>query len=502
MAEIQAGRPQAALGLLEPLKRDPNADGPALSLLGMLYLQAGKPADAWAVLEPLTHRDPPDPAALYHASRASRALGQEARAEALLVKAAELSPVSPASRDLGILRSRQRRALDALRLLAPWLDAQPDDQEARLVAVQSAIQLSEVDLAASLVEGLDPSLPVTQLFKAQVALQKGETEPALAILKGLLDGKAGSLEPQARGLAAEAYLNLEQPGEAVKVLSGKVGKDPALALMLARALRQQGRLGEASTALKPFAEEVIAATSRERVFPLAGAIALEYGRILVDSGRSREGATALKRAVALNPVSLPGWQTLAEAAQAIGDKETADAARKQADQLAEAARQSLGTNTAQDADDPNLAHMGPVMDALLAGEPEQALRLVRAEQARVPGDPRPHLLEVRILLSLNREDEAVRAAETAVTRYPKLPDALYQRGVLRLQRGDSKGAEQDLRKALELAPNHTAVLNDLAVLLMTQKQFGEARRLLEKVLAINPQDALAQKNLKAIPPGT
>jgi predicted Zn-dependent protease len=503
MAEIEAGRQQAALAILEPLRRDPKAEGPAISLLSLLYLQAGRPADAAAVLEPFTRQDPPDPAVLYHAAQAASALNQPEKAEAFLQRSAELAPASPAARELGILRSRQRRAVDALQLLGPWLDAQPDDQQARVVAVQSAIQLSEVGIAESLVAGLDDKLPVTQLLRAQVALQKGETESALAALRPLLDGKAGSIESDARGLAAEAYLALDKPTEAIKVLSGKIGKDPALALMLARALRQVGSYGEAANALKPFADEILAATGKERVFPLAGAIALEYGRILVDSGRSREGSAALKRAVVLNPVSLPGWQTLAEAARAIGDIKTADEAQKRFDQLAAAARQSIAPQASGAGDAPaNLAVMGPVMDALLAGDPEKALTMVRAEGARVPQDPRPQLLEVRILLSLNREAEATHAAEGVVVKFPQLPDAIYQRGVLRLNQGDAKGAEQDLRKALQLSPTHTAALNDLAVLLMTKKQFAEAKTLLQKALALNPQDALAQQNFKSLPPGT
>lgn len=66
---------------------------------------------------------------------------------------------------------------------------------------------------------------------------------------------------------------------------------------------------------------------------------------------------------------------------------------------------------------------------------------------------------------------------------------------------DVKGAEQDLRKALEIAPSHIAALNDLAVLLGAQGKKAEARTLLEKVLAINPTDPMAKDNLKRLEDG-
>jgi Flp pilus assembly protein TadD len=44
-------------------------------------------------------------------------------------------------------------------------------------------------------------------------------------------------------------------------------------------------------------------------------------------------------------------------------------------------------------------------------------------------------------------------------------------------------------------------MNDLAVLLITQKKTDEARKLLEEVLRINPQDKTAAANLEQIKKG-
>jgi Flp pilus assembly protein TadD len=59
-------------------------------------------------------------------------------------------------------------------------------------------------------------------------------------------------------------------------------------------------------------------------------------------------------------------------------------------------------------------------------------------------------------------------------------------------------AERDFRRALELNPNHTASLSDLAVLLTIQNRLPEARTLLEKLVALRPDDQVAAANLARV----
>lgn len=499
LAETEAGRPQAAIALLEPLRRDPQAPGPALALLGILYLESGDAVKALAVLEPLAAAANPDPAVLFHTARAAATAGQQAKAEPLLERSAALAPLSPAARELGLLRLRQGRLGEALAFLGPWVESQPQDTEARFAATQAAVRMGRSAAAERLIAGLPEGAAATRLLKAELVFAQGDRTAALEILKPLLEKDEGGLSSDARGLAAEAHLAGNDPGSAIKLLTGKVGQDPQLSLLLARALRLAGRLGEAATVLKPFAEEVLAAPNPNRVSPFASAILLDYGRTLVASGRSREGATALERAVALNPASLQAWQTLAEAQTSLGETRKADLARKRARQLVEAQEKAVAASQAAI---PGGANLGPLIEALNAGEPERALELARDEALRVPADPRPRFIAVRVLLSLNRNDEALSMAEGLVSQFPGNADAIYQRGALRMGRGDTAGGEQDLRQALVLAPDHPAAMNDLAVLLMNRKELAEAKKLLERVLQINPQDALAAQNLKRLQEGS
>ena len=59
-------------------------------------------------------------------------------------------------------------------------------------------------------------------------------------------------------------------------------------------------------------------------------------------------------------------------------------------------------------------------------------------------------------------------------------------------------AEASFRQALELMPEHTATLNDYAVLLMGLGRNDEARQMLERALEIRPDDALAAANLESL----
>ena len=62
-------------------------------------------------------------------------------------------------------------------------------------------------------------------------------------------------------------------------------------------------------------------------------------------------------------------------------------------------------------------------------------------------------------------------------------------------------AEANLEKAMELSPEHTAALNDLAVLKMQLGKSEEARQLLEQLLVLRPDDTVAAQNLDKLRQG-
>lgn len=508
IADFEAGNVDRAIARLEPLRSSADTPGPVLSLLGILYLESGQPAEALNLLEPLASRKEADAAVLYHAGRAARVLGETAKAEYYLERSVALLPRSPAGRELGLLRTRQGRIGEAFQLLYPWVELNPTDGEARLAATQAAIRLGRLSEASRLLFPMDPNAQATRLLQAELAQLKGDPAGALKALEPLLQG-SGELSRDAVGMAADAHLMRDDPLAAERLLENRVGRDLQLSLLLARAQRQLGKLDAAIQTLQPLAEPLLAPSEGKGQSALAGAVVLEYGRALVKAGRSAQGEKALRRAVELNPRSRLAWENLAEALTAQGKTSEAREAGDRSQRLARMDQQPVappagarqaGSGTPAGAVNTQLANLQPIMEALVAGEPERGLALARAEATRVPQDPRPRLLEVRILLSMNQGEDGLRAADRLLELFAPSPDAHYLRGVAHLSLGDTEAAEVDLRKALELSPDHTPTLNDLAVLLMTQQRHAEARTMLERVLVINPNDQLARQNLESLPP--
>ena len=135
------------------------------------------------------------------------------------------------------------------------------------------------------------------------------------------------------------------------------------------------------------------------------------------------------------------------------------------------------------------------------GKGEPALAAVRRDMAKNPGSPQAKALEIRLLLMMGRIDDALKITEAALKREPGNADLVYQHGIEQMARKDLPAAEKDLRHALQINPQHTAAMNDLAVLLLNQGKRAEAQGLLEQVLRINPQDQMAAANLRALQSG-
>ena len=108
---------------------------------------------------------------------------------------------------------------------------------------------------------------------------------------------------------------------------------------------------------------------------------------------------------------------------------------------------------------------------------------------------------MRLLLRLNRTDEALRINEESLRQHPNDADQVYVHGAIQIARKNWAAAEKDLRHALELNPDQLGAMNDLAVLLINQGRKAEAKPLLEKVLQLNPNDLTAAGNLKALNQG-
>lgn len=479
-----------AIARLRPLAAAARLPPPGLSMLGTLLLETGDVAGALEVLAPLA-AEAADPAVLYHAGRAALALGRTEEGAGYLTRSVELEAGTPAARELGLLRGRQGDLVAALELLSGWAATRPDDLEARLAAAYSAIRLRRAPAAEALLSGLSEEEPKVRLLRGELLLLQGRPQPAAEALRPLIVGDdAGAAD--ARRLLAEAELSMGNSAAAVELLRGRVEGRAEAALLLARALQQQGELEAARVALEPFASSA----AGQQVPTLLR----EYGRLLAGLQRFPEAVAALQRATEIDPRDEQAWYAMGQAAAASGRADLAELGTLRFKALQEEKEPAAVSEQRAEEElaDPTGVHVREALVLLQRGRLKQALDLARRESRLAPHDPRPFLVEARILLVLNRNEEALAAAERAWRLAPEIADTYYQRGAVRIALGLRAEAEADLRAALERSPDHTAAMTDLAVLLMVQGNHEEAQRLLERVVELRPDDALAAANLERV----
>ncbi|HEY0553663.1 MAG TPA: tetratricopeptide repeat protein [Thermoanaerobaculia bacterium] len=507
IADVQAGKKDAAFLKLKAIEKDPAVTLPLLSLVGALYMEVGRPLDALAVLTPLADDEDSQPAVLYNAGRAALMVGRTDAARIYFTRSVLKQPDSPAARELGLLTAREGHVVEAYSMLRPWALRNPSDLEARLMAANLAVQLERGDDALQLLSGRPDTDPAIRLLHGKALVLKKDGPGAVALLKPLLAKHPAGMDLEIRRSLAEAEMLAGQPAEAVKLIDGKTGGRPALVLVLARAQRQAGNAAAAAATLKPLADKLPAAAEANTIGdprPAAG-IAMEYGSLLVDGGHAAEAIPFYEKATAYHPRNPDAWKGLARALDAAGRKPEAQKALAQAAEAAKPparpapapAPAEAPAQAAAAAEPPLSPGLQKALQLMNEGQLDPALAAVRQEIA-TSKDPRARLIEFRILLNLKRPDDALKAADAALATDPQNADYIYLRGASEMALQRFSSAEQDLRRTLQIQPRHLAAMDDLAVLLMRSNRRDEARKLLQQVLQINPEDKVAAANLQQL----
>jgi Flp pilus assembly protein TadD len=528
---MHAGNLAGAIQKLEPLRNQPGVNPRMMALLGALYVQTGQYQPALDVLKPLADAEDADAAVLYNAGRAALAGGLRDLGRSYLMRSVRQTPESPAARDLGMLLAREGRVVEAYSLLRPWVLKNPTDADPRMMAASIAVQLERPEEAEQFLANL-PADPALAVLRGRARTQRGDAAGALALLKPLLANHPPGMETEVRRALAEAHLAAGQPAEAVKLLTGRAGTYPSLALLLGKAQRAAGDAAGALATLKPMVDKIPddpAAVGDPRQ---AVGIAVEYASLLAAAGRAAEAVPVLEKATRIHPGSAEAWQALAQALDAAGRAADAGPARAKAGELAAKAPAASASGTTAAALAPLPALPAPTAPAApapsapaaanarpaapappatslskdmqealrlaTAGQDEQALAAVRRELAASPGNLQVRKLETHLLLRLNRVQEARKSNDDAVALAPEDPDVIYQRGAIEMSQRNVVAAERDLRRVIQLSPGHTAAMNDLAVLLLSQNKKKEAQEMLQRVLQLNPQDKVAAANLQRI----
>jgi len=208
---------------------------------------------------------------------------------------------------------------------------------------------------------------------------------------------------------------------------------------------------------------------------------LKEGLRAYSAGELETAVASLRRAVAENPRSLDGWEYLGRSFAELRRPAEAVAAFERALELADGRAAHLAVSTA--------------LLLIEGGRIEPALALLRREVPKTAEDFSLRLLEARTLVLAGRTDEALERAEELVQEAPENADAVYLRGAVRIGRRDLEGAEKDLRRALDLAPDHTAAMSDLALILQHRGAVAEAKELYRRILELRPGDRGAREGL-------
>ncbi len=502
-------RPWLLLGLLLTPSAGRAADpapSPAMPVASELQraqalVAAGEVEEAYDALRPLAEATDASATVLYEAGRVAAALGRPADAEAWLRRSLAMEPDTLAARELGIVLAGTGRCPEAYPLLKPRAERRSDDGQARRFAALCAVQLRRPNEASIFLAGQDLQQPAVRLLWARVRRLEGDPWGAIAILEPLFEVAPQAMAADVRTQLADAYASVGRAARAVELLSGRAGTDPALALLLGRAQYQSGDIEGALSTLAPVVQGALAAVETGRPLSPAGAeMLVDYGRFLLADSRASEALPYLEAATRLQPRDKQGWLQLGQALSMLGRPAEARIALARFEEISagEGSVAQGELRLEEDRRDPTGRELRRALDLAANGRFDEALEIVELEAALAPGDSRTSLVASRVLLLAGRTEEALRRAERLVADRPDDADAVVQRGAVRLARRELEGAEADFRLALALAPEHTGAMNALAVLLAERGDQAEARVLLERVLALRPDDAAAAANLESL----
>ncbi|MBR0669580.1 tetratricopeptide repeat protein [Neoroseomonas soli] len=392
--------------------------------------------------------------------------------------------------------------------IATLLDGRPE-------AVRLARRLPDNPLAAMLIAGTEAqagrwdraearirSLPrqgASQLLQPMLLAWamhgKGQTDAAVALLRPLAEsGRLRTLyalhaalicDLSGRAREAERFvriaigdnqphtLRLVQIAAGILARGGKENEAERLVEALSRA-QDDLALGMGERGLRQMM------TTRAVASPVEGMAEahLALAGALRGQGAAEFSLALTRLALRLRPGFAPA---LLLAADALSDENQHEAALAQLNQIP--------------ADDPLAGMVGLRRAATLdrLDRPEEAAAEFRRVAAAFPGASQPHARLGDMLRARQRWAESAAAYDEAIRRVPAPTAAnwplFYARGIALERAGRWPDAQADFRRALELSPEQPSVLNYLGYTWVDRgEHLAEARRMLERAVALRPQD--------------
>ncbi len=379
--------------------------------------------------------------------------------------------------------------------VATLLDNRPE-------AVRLARRLPDNPLAAMLIAGTEAQAGRWDRAEARIRSLawtlhgKGQTDAAVALLRPLSEsGRLRTLYALHAALICDLAGRAREAERFVRIAIGDTGSQPTLRLVQISAgiLARGGRETEAERLMETLArgqDDLAMATGEQAMRqllatrPVTSAVEGMAEAHLALAGALR-GQGAAEFSLALTRLAQrlrPGFApALLLAADALSDEGQHVAALAQLEQVP--------------ANDP-LAGIAGLRRAVLLDRldrPEQAIAEFNRIAAAYPTAAQPSARLGDMLRGRSRWAEAVVAYDEAIRRVPA-PTAghwtlFYARGISLERSGEWPRAEADFRRALELSPEQPYVLNYLGYTWVERgENLAEARRMLERAVALRPQD--------------
>jgi tetratricopeptide (TPR) repeat protein len=476
--------------------------------LGALEQVRGNKVEAEAAYKKAVETDPKSVAAQLAYANFLLSTDRRAEAEASIKRAIEVDPKHvTANRALAVLYMTSNRAAEAEPLLKT-VAAESKGGDARLQLADFYLLTNRPSDALRVLEGLAAESDFYAQAKTRIAavqLSQGRRKEANATVDQVL----GKQPKNAMALLAKAQLLLQdkQPDAALERVKAAAAADPQYVpaqYMLGTLYAQRGETEEARKAL----QEVL------KLNPRAVAAQLQLSHLELARGSAEISVQLAQDAVNAQPENPLARLLLARSLTARGELERAEtevkallakypnvsAVHSQAGLLALARRDSASatrefTRAAQI--DPNSfeALTGLVTLDMQARKPADALKRIEAQLTRTPTSAPLYLLEARVKAETSDFAGAEQALRKAIELDSSMIRAYGLLGQIYITQRKPDQAIAEFEQIVKKQPKNVAAHTMIAMLLQSQGKNAEAQKRYEAVLAIDNRAAVAANNL-------
>lgn len=545
-AELQLGGLERAESLLGRAVRLAPGDGDGRRLLAEVLLRKRQPAGALAAVRPLIDGGRPTPAVLSVAAQANVAMGNVAVAQAQFERAAQLRPQDPHLKAAAILAGAARGGADgeAASIALDRIAAADPGTSVNLEAISAHLARKDFDGAAKAIAALarkQPDSPLAPTLQGRLLLSRNDEAGARKSFDAAL-AKAPGYLPAADGLAA-LDVRQHRPEAAIERYQALLKQDPRNVQALVSLADLRRRTGAKPDEIAKLFGDAVASN------PVDESARLAQVDFLVEAGNPAGALAAAQAGAAAVPTSIDLWYRVGTAQLSLGNREEAIGSfSKIVDLRPDRALGYIGLASAhfalQDLDtaardarralerepDSIAAARLTASLAVRRQRPQDALVVARQMQAARPGDaygyvaegevelaakhwdaaaaafrkaldkPEPSHAAARLhttLLQARRRAEADKFAASWAGAHPQ--DAMFSMylGDAAAAQGDLAGAEAHYLAALRAQPDSSAVLNNLAWVMMRENKPG-ALAYAERAVKADPGQAAFQDTLAMV----